>query len=151
VSIVEWWGTLRSGGSDFQVTFYSDAAGTPGLALATIAATPTSSSATTGSPFDPVTFYSANLSTPFSAAPGTHYWMSVFDAAPDGRWVWLSANIDTLGGRVIQNGGATWNITDDVSFRLQAQSVPEPATLSLEVIALLGWACYRRRPRLRSI
>jgi hypothetical protein len=115
VRVVEWWGTLRSGGTSFEITFYSNAGGNPGSPLATIAVMPTSSSATTGSPFDPVTFYSATLSTPFSASPGTPYWISVFDAASDARWVWLSASVDTFGGRQMQNGGATWSITDDVS------------------------------------
>jgi hypothetical protein len=143
VRVVEWWGTLRSGGTSFQITFYPNAGGNPGLPLATITVTPTSLSATTGSPFDPVTFYSATLGTPFTAAPGTPYWMSAFDAAPDARWVWLSANVDTFGGRQMQNGGATWNITDDVSFRLKDDAVPEPATLSLVAIAMLGLACFR--------
>ena len=71
VRVVEWWGTLRSGGTSFEITFYSDAGGNPNLPMATISVTPSSSGATTGSPFDPVTFYSATLSTPFSAAPGT--------------------------------------------------------------------------------
>lgn len=144
VSTVEWWGTLRSGGTSFQITFYPDSGGNPGLPLSTIAVVPASSSATAGSPFDPVTFYSATLSTPFSAAPGTPYWLSVFDAAPDARWVWLSANVDTFGGRQMQNGTTTWNITDDVSFRLKSDgAVPEPATLSLMVMAILALACLR--------
>jgi len=100
VSTVEWWGTLRSGGTSFQITFYPDSSGNPGLPLSTIAVVPASSSATAGSPFDPVTFYSATLSTPFSAAPGTPYWLSVFDAAPDAlglaeckcRHVWRAPN-----------------------------------------------------------
>lgn len=69
--------------------------------------------------------------------------MSVFDAAPDARWVWLSANVDTLGARQIQNGGATWKVTDDVSFRLKDDAVPEPVTLSLAAMAMLGLACLR--------
>jgi len=144
VSAVEWWGTLRSGGTSFQITFYPDAGGNPGSPLSTVAVIPTSSSATTGSPLDPVTFYSATLSTPFSAAPGTPYWMSVFDAAPDARWVWLSANVDTFGARQMQNGTTTWNIADDVSFRLKNDgAVREPATLSLMAIAILALACLR--------
>jgi hypothetical protein len=144
VSGVEWWGTLRSGGAGFQITFYPDAGGNPGSPLSTIAVTPTSSGAITGSPFDPVTFYSATLSTPFSAAPGTSYWMSVFDAAPDARWVWLGANVDTFGGRQMRNDLTTWNITDDVSFRLtDGVAVPEPATLMLVATAILALACLR--------
>jgi hypothetical protein len=147
VRVVEWWGTLRSGGASFQISFYPDAGGNPGPPLSTIAVTPTSSSATTGSGFDPVTFYSAILGTPFSAAPGTRYWMSVFDAAPDGRWLWLSANVDTFGALRMQNGAATWNATDGVSFRLKDDAVPEPATYSLVAIAMLGFACFRRWSR----
>jgi hypothetical protein len=142
---VEWWGNLRSGSASFQITFYSNSGGNPGSSLTTIDVTPTSSSDTTGSPFDPVTFYSANLSTPFIAAAGTEYWMSVFDAAPDARWRWLSAEIDTIGGRQMQNGSATWNATDDVSFRLKdAATVPEPSTMGLVAIALLGLARFRQ-------
>jgi hypothetical protein len=110
-----------------------------------MAVTPTSSSATTGSSFDPVTFYSATLSDPFSASPGTTYWMSVFDDAPDARWLWLSANIDTIGASHRQNGATTWTASDDVSFRLSSE-VPEPATFGLVVIAIL---CFARRGRMR--
>jgi len=44
----------------------------------------------------------------------------------------------------MQNGTTTWNITDDVSFRLKSYgAVPEPATLSLMVMAILALACLR--------
>jgi hypothetical protein len=147
VHTVQWWGKLRSGGEDFEITFYPDAAGNPGAPLATIDVTPTSSTDTTGSSFDPVTFYSAILSTPFNAAPGTKYWVSVFDAAPDGRWVWLSAEADTFDGRQRRNDLATWNITDDVSFRLtdDVAVVPEPGTLALCGGSFAVLALLRRR------
>lgn len=139
VNVVEWWGRLRSGGASFQITFFLNAGGRPGVSLSTIAVTPTSSSANTGSPFDPVTFYSATLSDAFNAAPGTTYWMSVFDAAPDARWLWLAANNDTIGASRAQNGTTAWTSTDDVGFRLSG-SVPEPATFSLVAIAILALA-----------
>jgi hypothetical protein len=143
VRVVEWWGTLRSGSTAFQITFYPDAGGNPGLPLSTIAVTPTSSSATTGSAFDPVTFYSASLSTPFSVAPGTPYWISVFNAAADARWLWLADDAGTVGARQMQNGGVTWNATSDLSFRLKDDNVPEPATFSLVAVTILGLACFR--------
>jgi len=146
VRVVEWWGTLRSGGAAFQITFYPDAGGNPGSPLSTIAVTPTSSSVTTGSPFDPVTFYSASLSTSFSAAPGTLYWISIFNAAA-ARWLWLADNAGTVGARQMQNGGVTWNATSDLSFRLKDDNVPEPATFSLVVVAMLGLASFRAARR----
>ncbi len=153
VRVVQWWGKLRSGSEDFQIVFYPDAAGNPGAPLATIEVTPTSSPDTPGSPFDPVTFYSAALRTPFNAAPGTQYWVSVFDGATDARWVWLSAEVDTFGGRQRRNDLTTWNINDDVSFRLtdDIAAVPEPGTLALYGGPLAVIVFLRRRRKASDV
>jgi hypothetical protein len=48
----------------------------------------------------------------------------------------------------MQNGGATWSIADDVSFRLT--DVPEPATWSVVAIAALALARFRQVRRSRE-
>lgn len=147
VRTVEWWGYLGLGGADYQITFYADASGGPGSPLSTMSVNPATFVTSLPAPF-PVTFYSAILSTPFSAMPGTPYWVSVFDAAPGSAWFWWSANVNTDFGRLMQNGASIWDPNTDRNFVLDrpfrlTDDVPAPATFSLLAIATLGFACFR--------
>jgi hypothetical protein len=147
IRTVEWWGKLGSGGQAFNITFYHGGA-VPGAVLSTNDVSPVSSSISTGSPMDPVTFYSATLGTPFVAVPGIQYWMSIFDGAVDANWIWLSANADTNGAKYAQNGTVTWNNTSgDRAFQLRDDVIPEPATFLLlgTGLGVIGLAAWRKR------
>jgi hypothetical protein len=148
VGIVEWWGTVKSGGSSFEITFYSDSAGLPGASLSSLAVAPTVSG-NLGTPTDPISLYSATLSTPFDAAPGVLYWISVYDAAADGSWLWRAADVSISGARQHRNNPFDpWQPIFDVAFRLEDNTeAPEPVTLSLTGSALLGLVWLLRDSR----
>src|SRR4051812_20616572 len=119
VRTVEWWGWLNLfapgqgvGGSDYQITFYADAGGSPGSPLSTMSVNPATFLTSVPAPV-PITLYSAILSTPFSATPGTPYWVSVFDAAPGEAFWWISANVNTDFGSIMQSGSSTWDPNTD--------------------------------------
>jgi hypothetical protein len=145
---VDWWGNPNSGGSNFQVSFYADGGGVPGAILATFAVVHTATSVLTGSGFDPVFLYSANLVSPFHAVAGTEYWISVFNAAPDASWHWLSANALGDGAAQMFLGGVAWTrdpAMRDMAFELE--TAPEPVSfLSLGTgLAGIVLCRYRRR------
>jgi hypothetical protein len=144
---VNWWGRPNSGDSNFQISFYTDASGLPGTVLSTFSVAPSASSVSPGSPFDPVFLYSANLGSPFHALAGTEYWVSVFNAAPNASWNWLSANVGGYGPAQMRIGDA-WFLDPgrrNLAFELEV-AVPEPATFGLVMFGLLG-AVYRGRKR----
>jgi hypothetical protein len=152
ITDVHWWGKLATGGENFQFTFYADGGGVPGAVLASSGGSLSKMTVNVGSPFDPVTFYSSDLDTPFTATAGTTYWLSVFDQSPDASWQWLDAENVGDGGRQGENPGPPWNAgTPDLAFELTGTpaltSVPEPSALALlgaGGVALAGWRRWRR-------
>jgi len=148
ITDLSWWGLSVEGGDNFLFTFYSNGAGVPGAVLHTTGGTLATVVVNPGSPVGPVNLYSSVLTTPFAAAAGTTYWISVFNAAADASWNWLVADAAGNGARQGTNPGPPWDRpASDLAFQL-ATTVPEPATIAL-LGGGLAFAAARRRRRAR--
>ena len=143
ITDVHWWGHLNSGGSNFTFTFYADNGGVPGAILDSSGGSLSITTVNVGSGLDPVTFYSSDLVSPFSAAACTSYWLSVFDQATDASWLWLSANNAGDGAATESTSGPPWvSQASNMAFELTA---PEPASMALLGVGLAGLGVIRRR------
>jgi hypothetical protein len=92
--------------------------------------------------------YSANLGgAGFLALAGTRYWISIVNDAivdPINDWTWAGGFGGSSAGSF--DNGATWFSQDaSTNFALDDQPVPEPATLTLVALGLVGRARTRRR------
>jgi hypothetical protein len=148
ITDVHWWGFSQAGGDNFQITFYSDNAGSPGSILDTSGVSSLSKTPVSVGNFDG-DFYSADLISPFGASGGTTYWISVFNQRFDAWWFWIGANPSAGGdgGKMGVDPGPPWATpTGDLAFQLTgAASVPEPGSIALLAAALAGVAFTRRR------
>ena len=145
VTRVNWWGQLVAGGEDFLLTFYADAAGNPGAVLHTTGGTLSRVPAPSLG-YSPAYSYSSDLATPFAAAAGTKFWLSVFNQAPDAVWAWISADADGNGERQRLNTSPTWVTgigNTDLAFQLA--SVPEPMSLVLFATGIAATRLRRTR------
>jgi len=157
ITDVYWWGQSNSGGSDFQITFYSDSLGIPGAVLQTSAMSSLfTQTDDTGAPSGPSVYYSGALVSPFSANADTTYWISIFNQASDASWLWLSA--DSAGNGSVQglNPGPPWAVSPydplppDMSFGL-ISTVPLPPAVWLLGAGLAGLFGFARRRKANEI
>jgi hypothetical protein len=141
-----------SGGiNGFLVEIWGDSAGVPGsnLFTATVSGNANETSLGNDSNGDPTFIYNASLATPFAAAAGTSYWLSIQPTlAGTSQWGWENGTGGDGTAYQVFFGSPTV-ISNDLTFSLNSDgggsvSVPEPGTATL---LLLGLAAFRaRRP-----
>jgi hypothetical protein len=132
--------SITGGVSGFQLNFYSDVGGQPGLFLqsGTVfnSAGEISSGSINSSGYT-VDNYSATLVAPFTATPGTQYFLSIVasDSAPD-AWGWEDP-LSGYGLFVPDNG--TSSITGGLALTLEGTPLA-PVPDGGKTVALLGMA-----------
>jgi len=149
-------GTGANAITAFTLTFWSNNAGTPGVALLSQTIPGNANETFVGSETattnggNLVFNYSTDLTIPFVANGGTPYWLSIvpdltFETSESGQWGWHTG---TGGDGSSQQDffGQRHTNPSDLAFALSSQTAPVPEPASLAVWALLGAAgvAYRR-------
>ena len=152
----EVWGVQWTGGyfngtiapiAGFTLQFYSDSGGVPGASIYSTYIPGTAGETDIGlyGAYE-LYNYSAGLGTPFDAAGGTQYWLSIVpDIGFPPQWGWTSGTGgDGASYQVFFGAGSV--LAADMAFSL---STPEPFTFGLIGIGLAGIALVKVR-RVRS-
>jgi hypothetical protein len=90
--------------------------------------------------------YWANLDGGFAATAGTRYWISIVNTAPvDPIDLWTWAGTFAGSGRGSFTNGQTWfSQASQTNFTLDNAPIPEPATLTLVALGLVGLVRARK-------
>ena len=128
----------------FNLSLFSDSAGSPGSSLETLA-TDLTASGTFG-------IVSASGFTPFSLTSGTQYWLVMTPYGTNTNVGWAADGVPSSTGQFTEtaDGSGTWG-PGSTPFSLQFEidgtqiTTPEPSTFVLLGMALAGLAIFRRR------
>jgi hypothetical protein len=136
--------------TQWEVNFYSDAAGVPGALLNSYIILGTGNETSIGSAGGfPIFTYDVSLpsGTGFLAAGNVQYWLSVVpDLGFPPQWGWATGTGgDGAAYQVFNGSGGA--LEADMAFALNGGQVPEPASVALTGIGLglVGLASWRRR------
>jgi hypothetical protein len=154
IRAVYWQGANSPAGApgpdSFHINIYGDPLDSSSLiqSFSVGAANRTATGGTVGDGGDILYNYWANLGdTGFLAAAGTRYWISIVNDAivdPINDWTW--AGTFSGSGRGSFDNGLTWFSQDSqTNFTLDNAPVPEPATLTLVGLGLVGILRARKR------
>lgn len=129
---------------NFTVYIHADAGGLPGAVL--YSGAPASASVV-DSGFDgfgcDIYESTLTLASPFNAAAGTQYWVSIDNATGLGSdWAWVTTNASDFVCAFTLDSGSSWNGFGE-SLSLRLTEVPAPSSLAL--LGLGGLIAGRRR------
>jgi hypothetical protein len=154
IRAVYWQGANSPAGApgldSFHINIYSDPLDTSSLihSFSVGAANRTAAGGTVGDGGDILYNYWANLGDAgFAGAAGTRYWIAIVNDAivdPINDWTWAGSFSGQ--GRGSFDNGRTWFAQDaQTNFILDNTTVPEPATLTLVGLGLVGILRARKR------
>lgn len=157
---VSWWGGYDtanggledSGSDDFRVRVYSDIAGT-GSVLHEFGSVSVMRTATAlvDAAGNSVYRYDLDLSAAPVGLPTGGLYLAIENLGAS-DWFWQADGIGMswYRGEDTDDWAAAPRDGDQLAFRLTAaadQTVPEPGTAGLALLAVVAWSCARRRPR----
>jgi hypothetical protein len=166
VTQVDWWGS-RTSGTNWEITFHNDNSGTPAYSPPSGGISQHFAGASGVGP-DPngIFFFSASwVPQDVFLTAGTDYWFSVANASGDPNWTWAHpvAGGPTVGTEqyhaAVSVGGSPsiiagphdgpWTSIEcnDFAFRIHMDPIPEPSTLYLIGVGLIGLIVLKRRSK----
>jgi len=153
IEAVTWQGANSPAGAPgpdaFRILFYTDPIDPSSLVASfDVGAANRSDSGSTIGAGDVLYNYWANLGgAGFIATAGTRYWISIVNdelVAPIDYWTWAGGPNGSMAGSF--NNGQNWFSQEgSTNFTLDSAPIPEPATLSLVAIGLVGLSRARKR------
>jgi len=152
IQAVTWQGANSPAGAPgpdaFRILFYTDPIDPSSLVASfDVGAANRSDSGSTIGAGDVLYNYWANLGgAGFTAVAGTRYWISIQNGelvAPIDYWTWAGGPNGSMAGSF--DNGQTWFAQPgSTNFTLDSAPIPEPATLSLVALGLVGVIRARR-------
>jgi len=152
IQAVTWQGANSPAGAPgpdaFRILFYTDPIDPSSLVASfDVGAANRSDSGSTIGAGDVLYNYWANLGgAGFSATAGTRYWISIQNdevVTPIDYWTWAGGPNGSMAGS-FSNGQTWFSQPGSTNFTLDSAPIPEPATLSLVAIGLVGVIRARR-------
>lgn len=160
ISGVTWAGDYFNGNpgaiTSFTINFYADNMGVPGTLLqsTSIAGSANETALGLDSYGNSAYSYSSALPTPFAAAAGQQYWMSIVpDLAYPPSWGWETGTGGD-GSAYQSTTGFTGPVGNDLAFSLISAdaTTPEPGSVALMIgVSLAGVTCLRQRRTKKAV